>query len=90
MSEGVNKKMNDLDYVEALWKMERAKEVAIDFLRRAERATENGELRLAEWATQQAQKHIQRARGYAKVFADTVEQFAEVLSRVEQGSKKEG
>jgi hypothetical protein len=86
--------MNDFDYVKALWEMERAKEVAIEFLRRAERAVENGELRLAEWATQQALEYIRRARGHAKTVVNTVELFAEVLSyagrSTEQSSKKEG
>jgi hypothetical protein len=90
MSEGVSIKMSDFDYIKALWEMERAKEVAMDFLRQAERAVENGELRLAEWATLQALEYIRKARGYAKVFANTVELFAEVLSYAEQSSKKEG
>jgi acyl-CoA reductase-like NAD-dependent aldehyde dehydrogenase len=79
--------MSDYNFVRAFWEIERAKEVALDFLRRAERAVENGELRLAEWATLQALEHIRKARGHAKVVANTVELFAEVLSRAEQPSQ---
>jgi len=72
-------------FIEALWELERAKEVATDFLRRAMRALENGELQLAEWATARALEYIQRARTHAKTAAGVVELFAEVLSRVEEG-----
>jgi hypothetical protein len=81
--------MSNFDYVDALWKMERAKEVAIDFLRTAQRAVENGELRLAEWATLQALEHIREARGHAKVFANTVELFHKTLSMYQSDKKGE-
>ena len=77
--------MSGGNFVETLWKLERAKEVATDFLRRAERALENGELQLAEWATIRALEHIRQARAHAKAAANIVELFAEVLSRVEEG-----
>ena len=77
--------MSGGNFVETLWKLEREKEVATDFLRRAMRALENGELQLAEWATIRALEHIRQARAQAKTAASIVELFAEVLSRAETG-----
>jgi phage shock protein A len=90
MNTGVGAGMSEYDFIEAFWEIERAKEVAMDFLRRAERALENGELRLAEWAATQALEYIRSARGHAKTVVNAVELFAEVLTHAEQSSKKEG